>query len=183
MGKKEQEKKQEELLAEVVEVVKKVNDGRLVTAPTKDDAEDKAVGAVTNRPQTDSYPLQEGEKKSSPYGKFADAESLYQAYRALESEFTRRSQESAKIKKELEEENNRLALQFAGILSDEDFLEKMAHDERITERVIRNYLTSKLGTGDVPMLTGGGAPCASSVKKPKTLEEAKALAELMLQGH
>ena len=178
------EKEHEELLAEVAEVVKKVDAKKKEAEPEKEKKDSDTVpnpseGAVVT--EVPFYPQED--EKSSPYGKFADAEALYQAYRALESEFTKRSQESAKIKKELEEENNRLALQFAGILSDEDFLEKMAHDERITERVIRNYLTSKLGTGDVPMLTGGGAPCASSVKKPKTLEEAKALAELMLAGN
>lgn len=53
--------------------------------------------------QLDAEPEKSENSKSSTYGKFKDAETLFEAYNSLQAEFTRKSQKLAEIQKKLEE--------------------------------------------------------------------------------
>jgi len=126
-----------------------------------------------------------GAPQKTAYGKFADAESLFKAYKALEAEFTKRCQELKALEHGLrvsEEELLALKTRLETVLDDEDFLDKAALDGRVQERVIRTYLTARTGLPCTPLLrTGFGFAAGTAVRKPKTLEEARTLAEELLR--
>lgn len=125
--------------------------------------------------------------EASVPGKFKNAEELFRAYKGLEQEFTRRCQ---KIK-ELEAENDRLQANAASedeilsraLESDAVIDEKIRSSKRITNLIIADYLAS-LGRGYVaPVLKEGtGRSALTPVRKPKTLGEAKKLADLLIKG-
>ena len=121
------------------------------------------------------------EHEKTELGKFADAAALYKAYRSLEAEFTKRcteiktQREAARI---LTEENAALRKKLENILFDAEFLEKAAADEQIKACVIHNYLSSLGSSVCPPVLKGNsGFFAGAKLKKPKTLEEARRLAE------
>ena len=130
----------------------------------------------------------EGKQAAAELGKFKDVKALAEAYRALEVEFTRRSQRL----KELEEKQankeadapadqtkaasaeapsqaastgaERNAQSVSPVLSDE-----------IKNAVIEEYLNGVCARRGVPFVTGGGAVAAQR-RTPTTLREAGALA-------
>lgn len=127
----------------------------------------------------------EAQKRQNKFGKFPGGAELYKAYCALEAEFTKRCQEFKRLEGSLlqaGEENRSLKERLAKILDDEDFLEKAALNERLSDKVIRAYLARFNGLRNVPLLkSGSGFAATVPAKKPKTLEEAKALAERFLK--
>ena len=114
------------------------------------------------------------------FGKFKDADSLFNAYKALESEFTKRSQELVAAKeavKNAREEYDRLTCNLNNILDDDDFVVKAADDERVYNKAIEKFLITKRQTPNIPMLNNEfGVPAVSGVVRPKTLEEAARIA-------
>jgi len=127
---------------------------------------------------------------SKRIGKFSSPEALLKAYECLEGEFTKRCQrlkesesEVATLKEVAADKGKRIA-DAKEILSDESFLnENVLNNEGITNRIIASYLEG-LETGSVPrVMTGNrGSVTLSPPKIPKSLEEAKRLADVILNG-
>lgn len=68
-------------------------------------------------------------------------------------------------------------------LGREDFLEEYIYNNpEINETIINRYLLGLKGRKQVPMLGGGMGQCAiAPVKKPRTLDEAKRIADIFLR--
>ena len=119
------------------------------------------------------------------YGKFENADTLYEAYKNLESEFTRRNQELSKAKQssqELQGQVQQLMAKLENILSDNDFCIKAAANDSVYRLAVEHFLTSKTNETAVPVLTAGiGQTVAIKAAKPKTLEEASKLALALLR--
>jgi len=124
------------------------------------------------------------EQQINKFGKFKDADVLYAAYKNLESEFTRRNQELKTVREEAEQLQSQietLQSRLAGILQDEEFIDQCVQNEEIYSRAVLAFLNSKANTPAVPVLNSEiGQAAATALGKPKTLEEAKKLAELIL---
>lgn len=106
-------------------------------------------------------------EKSASYGKFSSAEELFGAYRALEREFTRRCMRLKDAENEIAALRARLAA-----LEENDAAEK----------AVEEYLMSVLSSAPAPSLNSSvGSSALTPVRKPKSLGEARALAEKMLK--
>ncbi|MCL2555669.1 MAG: hypothetical protein FWE03_01440 [Firmicutes bacterium] len=123
-------------------------------------------------------------------GKFSSPEALLKAYECLESEFTKRCQKLKDAEKEntdlkaLAADKGRRIADAKEILSDENFLvENVLNNDVIVNRFIVNYLEG-LESGVVPsvMTARGGSAVLTPPKVPKNLEEAKRLADVILNG-
>ncbi|MDE7076558.1 MAG: hypothetical protein K2O62_04480 [Clostridia bacterium] len=130
----------------------------------------------------------EEKQAAAELGKFKDVKALAEAYRALEAEFTRRSQRL----KELEEKqankgtdttantetaaNAEAPSQAASTGADKDAQSVMpVLSDEIKNAVIEEYLNGVCARRGVPFVTGGGAVAAQR-RTPTTLKEAGALA-------
>ncbi len=126
----------------------------------------------------------------------ADKTRLFRSYAALKSEFHRRGRELGDARRriaELEEklaalegENARLsaAPDYASVVEDDAFLEGYAvKSERLKNMIIADYLRNIAGSGAVSVLSGtvGSTPLTPAAK-PKSLAEAKKLAEILIKG-
>jgi len=137
---------------------------------------------IQNTPVTADEQLE----KKFEYGKFKDADALYSAYQSLEAEFTRRNQELKQAKETASEaaiKTTELQNKLHSILDDEEFIDKCVQNEQVYSRAVLAFLNSKSNTQTdaVPVLTAQmGQPAAAVIAKPKTLEEAKRLAKLIL---
>ena len=123
-------------------------------------------------------------------GKFESPETLLKAYESLEAEFTKRCQRLKEFEKEnttLKEsaaDKGRIIEDAKSVLRDERFVaEHVLPDESITSRVITQYLEN-LNANGVPGLLGAGTGGAvlTPPKRPKSLEEAKRLAEVIFNA-
>ena len=107
--------------------------------------------------------------------KFGSVDALLNAYRALEAEFTRRSQRL----KELESENKAQNMPAQGapspVKGKEELLKEVLDNEELRVAVVSEYLKSVSDGKSVPLVTGGTAPAAPRVA-PKSVKEAGALA-------
>ena len=125
-----------------------------------------------------SKKIETQQPEDSKFGKFVSGEALYSAYRALESEFTKKAQENSKLKQVVIDLEN-------SAFAEENFVEKAAQTREVIERVVKDYLNSKLKnatTVAIPVLTSKlGQAAAARVVKPKTLEEAGRLAAKLLR--
>lgn len=132
----------------------------------------------------------EAEEKgaAAELGKFKDVKALTEAYRALEAEFTRRSQrlkelEEMQANKGIETTADREAAAIAeapsqaasiGTDGNAQSVRPVLSDE-IKNAVIEEYLNGVCARRGVPFVTGGGAVAAQR-RTPVTLKEAGALA-------
>ena len=112
----------------------------------------------------------------SAYGKFENAEKLLKAYNALEAEFTKRCQRL----KEAESENAKLAAELK--TAEESVVRSCGRvDESIAEKIVEEYLASVLSCPSAPVLKSDfGNSALTPVRRPKSLAEAKKLADMML---
>jgi len=123
-------------------------------------------------------------------GKFTSPEALLKAYECLEGEFTKRCQklkdtekENADLKAVAADKSRRIA-DAKEVLADENFItDHVLTNEVIANRFIANYLEG-LENGTVPRIMSGrnGSAALTPPKVPKSLEEAKKLAEVILNG-
>lgn len=128
--------------------------------------------------------------KTSIYGKFDSLDKLLEGYKALEAEFTRRSQRV----KELESKLNDLsahaqsegvsAEQISAMMHTEDFIKNYILDDvEICAAVVENYLRGLDNMNATRTLGGrGGYTLLTPVAKPHTLLEAKRLAEKIVKA-
>lgn len=108
-------------------------------------------------------------------GKFGSVDALLNAYRALEAEFTRRSQRLSELEKE-----NKAHDMPVGAPSpesdDKELIKKALANEEVRLAVVGDYLKSIAESRSVPLVTGGAAPAAPRLA-PRSVKEAGALAE------
>ena len=86
---------------------------------------------------------------------------------------------------ELQAENARLAAppDYGAITEDEAFVEFALKNERLKEKFVADYLKTLKGTGAVSVLSGSvGLSPLTPAAKPKSLAEAKKLAEILIKG-
>lgn len=118
----------------------------------------------------------EKEQAATPLGNFENVQALMDAYKALQAEFTRRSQRL----KELEANMQSAApAQDAAIdaqpspTADDGNTQSISQE--VKNAVIEEYLCGVCKNRGVPIITGGGAVTAQR-RTPQTLKEAGALA-------
>ena len=124
-----------------------------------------------------------------------NANPLEKAYKALESEFTKRCQALAILREEnenlkrtvnelLSKVEGNVCPDYAQILADERFLyEHALKDEGLRTMIIKDYLKNLSSQNTVSVLRGGvGESALAPVNKPKSLAEAKKLAEIIING-
>ena len=111
-------------------------------------------------------------------GKFKDVATLMQAYRALEAEFTRRSQRL----KELEEGNKaEFPPSPSAAVNGEELLKAALSDEKVKQAIVAEYLKTLATNKAVPLIVGGTGSAAPAYA-PKTVREAGALAQKFLKN-
>ncbi len=122
--------------------------------------------------------------KDKQMGKFENAKQLYEAYCALESEFTKRCQKIAEMEKELvayKNQNTNL-VDINKLLADEDFVrEYVLTNENIIGAVVSEYLKSLKRKDRISVLGSDGAVALFVSKKPTSLKEAKELADVIIR--
>lgn len=122
----------------------------------------------------------EGENAATVTGKFKDVKALWEAYQALEAEFTRRSQrlkelEANKVAKTPADnpaENAEAPSQEAEGKAEAKL---PSLSDEVKNAVIEEYLNGVASKRGVPFVTGGGA-VATPRRTPSTLREAGVLA-------
>lgn len=129
--------------------------------------------------QVSADPAEAEEKKAAAEaGKFKDVKALWEAYKALEAEFTRRSQRLKELEasKETiapaEAENAETPSQKAETATKVDL---SSLDDGVKNAVIEEYLNGVYSKRGVPFVTGGGA-VTTQRRAPSTVREAGALA-------
>ncbi len=121
----------------------------------------------------------EKELAATVAGKFKDVKALWEAYQALEAEFTRRSQRLKELEANKEApapestENAEAPSQEAERKGEEISLSSLS--DEVKNAVIDEYLNGVFSKRGVPFVTGGGAVAAQR-RTPSTLKEAGALA-------
>lgn len=86
---------------------------------------------------------------------------------------------------ELQAENARLAAppDYGALTEDDAFVEFALKNERLKEKFIADYLKTLKGMGSVSVLSGSvGLSPLTPAAKPKSLAEAKKLAEILIKG-
>ncbi len=122
--------------------------------------------------------------KDKQMGKFESVKQLYDAYCALESEFTKRCQKMAEMEKELEELKRKQTEvpDVKTLLSDGDFVkEHVLTNEQVVGAVVAEYLKSLNKKDKVSVLGSDGAVALFVSKKPTSLKEAKELADVIIR--
>ena len=123
--------------------------------------------------------------KDKQMGKFTSVKQLYDAYLALESEFTKRCQkiaEQEKMLEELKKASTMDGIDARALLADDDFVnEYVLTDERIISAVVSAYLKTLKGKDRTSVLGSGGTVALYVSKKPTSLKEAKALADVIIK--
>lgn len=126
----------------------------------------------------------EKENAAAAFGKFKDAEALWEAYQALEAEFTRRSQRL----KELEAANKEgvaraetegeatPSQQAETNLPEDGSGENIPLSDEVKKAVIEEYLAEVASGRGVPFVAGGRVVAAKR-RSPQTLKEAGELAK------
>ncbi len=121
--------------------------------------------------------------KDKQMGKFENVKQLYDAYCALESEFTKRCQKMAEMEKELEELKKRSTpSNVSELLSDSEFInEYVLTNDKVASAVVGAYLKSLKNKDRVSVLGADGAVALFVSKKPSSLKEAKELADVIIR--
>ena len=124
----------------------------------------------------------EEKEAASELGKFKDVKALAEAYRALEAEFTRRSQRL----RELEKGNKVEAVPDGAAVSpspqtEDELLKSALSNGKVRDAVIGEFLKSVAQGGAAPVIAGGGGVAAPKTV-PKSVKEAGKLAERFLKG-
>ena len=115
------------------------------------------------------------------YGKFKDADALYKAYNALESEFTKRCQKIKELEGKIERVDKQEERSLDGINQESVPTEKEISVEEENE-VIQKYLKALISSKPKAVMIKGGESVVTPVKRPKTIAEAGNLAkEIILQ--
>lgn len=103
--------------------------------------------------------------------KFESVEQLENAYNALQAEFTKRCQLISELKRTIE--------QLQEQLSNQDDLQSIS--EQVKSEIIGEYLLKLANAKKVNTLSQNvGKMTVAPSKKPKTLQEAKMLADIMI---
>ena len=159
--------------------------------------------------QTAADPAEaEKEQAAAAVGKFKDVEALENAYRALEAEFTRRSQrlrelEASKERQAPASAENAIVpshrAEESGTAGDQSVSEygrcagaaqcsakamqpvRETLSDEVKHAVIEEYLNGIFSKRGVPFVTGGGAVAAER-RTPSTLKEAGALAQKLFSN-
>lgn len=121
------------------------------------------------------------EQAASNFGKFKSAEDLLNAYNALSKEFTKRCQHLKDVKQQLDRREKEAQ---AVNLEDDEFISRnILPSEKINNLVISKYLQALSNLGSVQVLGARlGSTALSPIKRPKNLEEAKKLADIMIKS-
>ena len=142
------------------------------------------VNVKENETQVTAENIAEAETNgaAAELGKFQSVDALYSAYRALEAEFTRRSQRL----KELEYMNKAQTTPEGGApscgeLNGEELLKAALADESVKEAVISEYVKTLSANKGVPLISGGVSPAAPRTPL-KSVKEAGALAQRFLKN-
>ena len=122
--------------------------------------------------------------KDKQMGKFENPQQLYEAYCALQSEFTKRCQKMAQMEKELEEAKQNKTPSVSELLTDSEFInEYVLTNENVASAVVSAYLKSLRNKNKISVLGADGAVALFVSKKPSSLKEAKELADgIIRQG-
>ena len=108
--------------------------------------------------------------------KFDSVEQLKSAYEALEAEFTKRCQQVAEQKKQLQELKEKIKK-----LENTDLLEVVMQDDNIKKEIVNQYLVDMLSRKRTGVLTSKiGCSSIMPPNKPKTLKEAQKLADMLI---
>lgn len=137
----------------------------------------------TELPNTAEPAAAERKDAAADLGKFRDVQALMDAYKALEAEFTRRSQRLRDLERAAKE-NAPSAIADNGSAPPQAVTEKgeagaIAPPEISDEQksaIIGEYLAGVLARRSVPFVTGGSVVAARKVS-PKNLQEAGLLAK------
>jgi hypothetical protein len=120
--------------------------------------------------------------KDKQTGKFENGKQLYDAYCALESEFTKRCQKMAEMEKELEELKKNKTPSLGEMLADTEFInDYILTNESIVSAVVGAYLKTLKNKNKISVLGTDGAVALFVSKKPSSLKEAKKLADVIIQ--
>lgn len=103
-------------------------------------------------------------------GKFKSVEALMRAYRALEAEFTRRSQKLKALEESVPLGGN---AEEKRIPREEELYQEVMLNEGVRARVLSEHIASLKG---VPLMTGGGTGVKTPADRPKSIREAGSLA-------
>ena len=120
--------------------------------------------------------------KDKIMGKFENEKQLVEAYKKLETEFTKRCQKIAELEKEIERiKQEKSEKDVSVMLSDSDFIDEFVlSNDKIVNAVISAYLKSLRNKNSVNVLGSNGTVALYVNKKPTTLREAKALADAII---
>ena len=120
--------------------------------------------------------------KDKQMGKFENPQQLYEAYCALQSEFTKRCQKMAQMEKELEEAKQNKTPSVSELLTDSEFInEYVLTNENVASAVVSAYLKSLRNKNKISVLGADGAVALFVSKKPSSLKEAKELADVIIR--
>ncbi len=68
------------------------------------------------------------------------------------------------------------------LMQDKRFVSAATRNKDVVDAVVAQYLRSLAGGGGVPVLGGAGSIPLTPISKPKSLAEAKKLAEILIKG-
>lgn len=107
-------------------------------------------------------------KTDSKFGKFANEEELLKGYLALEAEFTKKCQRLKEAEAALASLTENLEAEIESATSAAE------------QAAVENYLRSVYGASAPRIISSSSASALTPVKKPKSLAEARELAEKFL---
>lgn len=162
--------------------------GTTVQTVTVTESVTAEIAAVPEKETAVDYGSEQAAGAVSGFGKFKNTEELLRAYNALEAEFTKRCQRLKEAG--LEAERLRAAqaagrdtkADFLSLVEDEEFLDSVIIcNPRVKAKIIEGYLRALEGCAPAKVLGGGrGRTALQPAARPKTLEEAKKLANLLM---
>lgn len=110
------------------------------------------------------------------YGKFKDANALFSAYNALESEFTKRCQKIKELETQL------LAVDKDKTPTKTEVEQEQKVKEEVENQAIKDYLKSILSRKQSAIvLDGAGVGGVTPIERPKTFQQAGLLAKELLK--
>ena len=109
-------------------------------------------------------------KTNDKFGKFASVEELLKGYLALEAEFTKKCQRLKEAEAALASLTQNLDAELKNVA------------EAAEQAAVENYLRSVCGVSSPRIISSSAASALTPVKKPRSLKEARELAERFLSG-
>lgn len=130
-------------------------------------------GSVIEQNSTEEKVQIQSEKTGSIFGKFKDAETLLNAYNSLEKEFTRKSQQLAKLK----EQTSNLALSDKDNIAVENNIDTEQNSEKL--EIKTNIQTAKLSISDDDWKTLKESFLA---KNPEAKQYSKEISQFLIEN-